>query len=133
MRGLPDDRGLDRPGEVHHDIAGTANDQRRGRGDLACELGHRCSLLVAADVDGDEAGTRGAGTLAGLRDGRVIATLQGHGAADGVNVDSEVFPVTAPDDEPGLKRTFNFPTSDHARRFVDDAIVAFEYLNCVIT
>ena len=67
------------------------------------------------------------------RDGRVVATLQGHDSGDGVNVDSEVFPVTAADDEPGLKRTFSFPSPDHARRFVDDAIVAFEYLNCVIT
>ena len=67
------------------------------------------------------------------RDGRIIATLQGHDAGDGVGVDSEVFPVTAAVDEPGLKRTFSFPSGDHARRFVDDAIVAFEYLNCVIT
>lgn len=67
------------------------------------------------------------------RDGRIIATLQGHESGDGVDVDSEVFPVTAAIDEPGLKRTFNFHSSDHARRFIDDAIVAFEYLNCVIT
>ena len=67
------------------------------------------------------------------RDGRIIATLQGHDTGDGVGVDSEVFPVTAAVDEPGLKRTFSFPSGDHARRFVDDAIVAFEYLNCVIT
>ncbi len=67
------------------------------------------------------------------RDGRVIATLHGHNTGDGVDVDSEVFPVTAADDEPGLKRTFNFTSLDHARRFVDDSIVAFEYLNCVIT
>ena len=67
------------------------------------------------------------------RDGRIIATLQGHDSGDGVNVESEVFPVTAEDDEPGLKRTFNFPSPDHARRFIDDAVVAFEYLNCVIT
>ena len=67
------------------------------------------------------------------RDGRVIAILTGHASGDGVDVDSEVFPVTAADDEPGLKRRFSFHSRDHARRFVDDAIVAFEYLNCVIT
>lgn len=67
------------------------------------------------------------------RDGRIIATLQGMESGEGVNVESEVFPVTAGDDEPGLKRTFSFPSREHALRFVDDAIVAFEYLNCVIT
>jgi hypothetical protein len=67
------------------------------------------------------------------RDGRVIATLQGHRSGSGVDVESEVFPVTATDDEPGLKRTFSFPSPEHAGRFVEDAIVAFEYLNCVIT
>ena len=67
------------------------------------------------------------------RDGRIIATLQGLHTGDGVNVESEVFPVTAGDEEPGLTRTFSFPSREHALRFVDDAIVAFEYLNCVIT
>ena len=67
------------------------------------------------------------------RDGRVIATLNAYQTPTGVTVDSEVFPITQPPDEPGMKRPFTFGSLDQARRFVDEAIVAFEYLNCTIT
>ena len=67
------------------------------------------------------------------RDGRTIALLNVYATPEGVTVDSEVFPITKPIDEPGIKRPFTFGSVDHARRFVDDAIVAFEYLNCTIT
>ena len=67
------------------------------------------------------------------RDGRVVATLQAHETGDGVTVESEVFPVTQTPGEPGLTRPFAFATLDHARRFADEALVAFEYLNCTVT
>lgn len=67
------------------------------------------------------------------RDGRVIATLEGYQTTTGVTIDSEVFPITQPPDEPGLKRPFTFVSADRASRFLDDVIVAFEYLNCTIT
>ncbi len=66
------------------------------------------------------------------RDGRVVATLQAHQTDDGVTVESEVFPVTQAPGEPGMTRPFTFTTLDHARRFADDALVAFEYLNCTV-
>ena len=67
------------------------------------------------------------------RDGRTIALLNVYATQSGVTVDSEVFPITKPIDEPGIKRPFSFGSVDQARRFVDDAIIAFEYLNCTIT
>ena len=67
------------------------------------------------------------------RDGRIVATLRAYQTADGVTVQSEVFPVTQPPGEPGLPRPFTFGSLDHARRFADEALVAFEYLNCSVT
>ena len=64
------------------------------------------------------------------RDGRVVATLVAHETDDGVTVESEVFPVTQAAGEPGVTRPFAFGTVDQARRFADEALVAFEYLNC---
>lgn len=67
------------------------------------------------------------------RDGRVIATLQGQQSAAGTTVATEVFPVTSAPGKPGLTRPFTFGSTEHARRFADEALVAFEYLNCTIT
>ena len=67
------------------------------------------------------------------RDGRVIATLHAHETATGVTVESEVFPVAQAAGEPGVTRPFAFTSLDHARRFADDALVAFEYLNCTVS
>ena len=67
------------------------------------------------------------------RDGRTIAVLNAYKTPTGVTVDSEVFAITKPLDEPGIKRPFSFGSVDQARRFADDAIVAFEYLNCTVT
>ena len=66
-------------------------------------------------------------------EGRVVATLQGQQSAAGTTVETEVFPVTSAPGEPGLTRPFTFGSTEHARRFADEALVAFEYLNCTIT
>ncbi|WP_411277382.1 hypothetical protein [Gaiella sp.] len=66
------------------------------------------------------------------RDGRVIATLRAHRTEAGVTVESTVYSVTEDAGSEGLNRPFTFPTVDHARRFVDEALVAFEYLNCTV-
>lgn len=66
------------------------------------------------------------------RDGRVIATLSARRTKAGVTVDSTVFAVTKEPGAEGINRPFTFPTVDHARRFVDEALVAFEYLNCTV-
>ena len=42
------------------------------------------------------------------REGRMIATLNAYQTPTGVTVDSEVFPITRPPEEPGLKRPFTF-------------------------
>ena len=67
------------------------------------------------------------------RDGRVIATLRGQQSAAGTTVETEVFPATSAPGEPGMTRPFAFASTEHARRFADEALVAFEYLNCTIT
>ena len=67
------------------------------------------------------------------RDGRVVATLRGQQSAAGTTVETEVFPVTSTPGEPGMTRPFAFASTEHARRFADEALVAFEYLNCTVT
>jgi hypothetical protein len=66
------------------------------------------------------------------REGRVVARLHGEQAAAGITVETSVFPVTAPRDAPALTRPFTFGSVEHARRFADEAIVVFEYLNCTM-
>ncbi len=67
------------------------------------------------------------------REGRVVARLTALGAADGsVVVETEVLPVNRPPGEDGITRPFDFPDADYARRFVDEALLALEYLNCEV-
>ena len=82
---------------------------------------------------------RGAGSAAPLfaheirRDGRVVATLRAQGTqGGGATVETEVFPVTQAVGEAGMTRPFVFPSVEQARRFTDEALVAFEYLNCTV-
>jgi hypothetical protein len=67
------------------------------------------------------------------RDGRLVATLAARRDPAGVVVDSEVFPVTQPPEEPGLRRPFTFATIDQAHHFAEEVLVAFEYLNCSVS
>ena len=95
--------------------------------------------MSASSSEGNGAGSAVADSPSTLfaytvrRDGRTIAVLNAYKTATGVTVDSEVFPITKSLDEPGIKRPFSFGSVDQARRFADDAIIAFEYLNCTIT
>jgi hypothetical protein len=66
------------------------------------------------------------------RDGRVVATLEGRQSSAGTVVETAVFPLSRAHDEAGLTRPFTFGSTEHARRFVDEALVAFEYLNCSV-
>lgn len=67
------------------------------------------------------------------REGRIVATIRGVRAGAGITVVTEVHPSSAaPGSEP-LSRPFPFPTLEHARRFADEALIAFEYLNCTVT
>lgn len=66
------------------------------------------------------------------REGRIIAQLRALGALDGtVVVETDVYPVNRQAGE-AISRPFEFPDADYARRFVDEALVALEYLNCVV-
>ena len=66
------------------------------------------------------------------RDGRVVAILRGHTTPAGVTVDSEVYPLSQPAGGDPVLRPFVFTTLDQAHRFAEEALVAFEYLNCTI-
>jgi hypothetical protein len=67
------------------------------------------------------------------REGRVVAKLRALGAADGtVTVETEVFPLNQPPGGTSIPRPFEFPDADYARHFVDEAILALEYLNCEV-
>ena len=60
-------------------------------------------------------------------------TLRAHRSADGVTVESEVYPITQAAGETCLTRPFSFSSVDQARRFTDEALVTFEYLNCTVS
>jgi hypothetical protein len=66
------------------------------------------------------------------RDGRIVAILRGHTTPAGVTVDSEVYPLSQPAGGDPVLRPFIFTTLDQAHRFADEALVAFEYLNCTV-
>lgn len=67
------------------------------------------------------------------REGRVVVQLRALGAADGsVTVETEVYPVGNKVPGGGISRPFEFPDSDYARHFVDEALLALEYLNCEV-
>jgi hypothetical protein len=67
------------------------------------------------------------------REGRVVARIRALGAPDGtVLVETEVLPINQPPGEGAIARPFEFPDADYARRFVDEALLALEYLNCEV-
>jgi hypothetical protein len=67
------------------------------------------------------------------RDGRTVATLRAVATPTGVTVESEIYPLTDPAGGEPLRRPFAFTSHDHARRFTDEALLAFEYLNCNVS
>ena len=67
------------------------------------------------------------------RDGRIVATLEGRQSATETTVETNAFPITAPQGAPAVVRPFSFTSIEHARRFADEALVVFEYLNCSVT
>lgn len=66
------------------------------------------------------------------REGRVVVQLRALGAADGsVVVETDVYPIGKAPGE-AISRPFEFPDPDYARHFVDEALLALEYLNCEV-
>lgn len=67
------------------------------------------------------------------RDGRVIVAFRGVASGSAAVVEASVFtPGDDPEREP-LQRPFPFPSPHQAQRFVEEALVALEYLGCTVT
>ncbi len=66
------------------------------------------------------------------RESRVVARLSAVPEDGGVTVATEVYPSTQLPDSDPLRRPFTFATIDQARRFADEAVLAFEYLDCQV-
>jgi hypothetical protein len=64
--------------------------------------------------------------------GRAIVVLEALATDDGVVVETEVFPVNDAPGAPSETRPFTFATPEQARRFVEDALVSLEYLDCTV-
>ena len=68
------------------------------------------------------------------KEGRVVAVLRGVAEKDGgLTVETEVYPMSAPANAEAQLRPFAFATAQQARQFVDEALLAFEYLGCVLS
>jgi hypothetical protein len=68
------------------------------------------------------------------REGKVVALFRGIATDAGVTVETRIFPVDTESIEgQHVDRPFPFATLDQARIFVDDSIVALEYLGCAAT
>jgi hypothetical protein len=67
------------------------------------------------------------------REGRTVAVIRGLTASDGsVTVETEVYPVTAAANVDPQTRPYTFRTREQAMRFADEAVMALEYLGCVL-
>ena len=65
------------------------------------------------------------------REGRPLAILRAVAdGAGGVVVEAAIHPVGRPAGEPPLVRPFAFASAEAAHRFVDESLIALEYLNC---
>ena len=65
------------------------------------------------------------------REGRRIVYLRGCAASGGgVTVEAEVSPVTAAAEAEPIVRPFAFANADSAKRFVEEALLALQYLGC---
>ena len=67
------------------------------------------------------------------RQGRPVVILRGAvDPAGGVVVEAEVHPLESGNPGQVLRRPYRFPSAELARRFVDEALLALEYLDCAI-
>ena len=67
------------------------------------------------------------------KEGRTVAILRGIAGVNGaVTVETEVYPITAPHNAEPQVRPYAFPSREQAVRFVDEALMALEYLGCVL-
>lgn len=67
------------------------------------------------------------------RDGRVIAAFRGVASGSAAVVEASVYAVGDENASEPLQRPFPFPSSLQAERFVEEALIALEYLGCTVT
>jgi hypothetical protein len=65
------------------------------------------------------------------KEGRPVVKLTAVTNGDAtVTVETEVFPVTLPPGQSGVRRPFRFAGNEAAERFAEETLLALEYLNC---
>ncbi len=68
-----------------------------------------------------------------VHDGRLVARLVAlETGGPETRVTAEIHPVHAPLGSDPQRRTYDFPTRATAQRFVDETLLALEYLGCVV-
>lgn len=75
---------------------------------------------------------QGGVVLQAQKEGRPIIVLRRYEGARGAVVECDVFPVGAMQIEPLRPGPYVFRTPDLAARFVDEVVLALEYLGCTI-
>jgi hypothetical protein len=68
------------------------------------------------------------------RDGRPVVILRGLQTPGtlGLTIEAEVHPVGSTARGSVLRRPYRFASRDQAMRFVDEALLALEYLDCAV-
>jgi hypothetical protein len=68
------------------------------------------------------------------RDGRQVVTLRGLQTPGslGLTIEAEVHPFDSANRGSVLRRPYRFASRDQAMRFVDEALLALEYLDCSV-
>ncbi len=67
------------------------------------------------------------------KDGRIVVVIRGTQDVNGaVTVETEIVPVTAPPNTDPQVQPYLFATREQAARFVDEALLALEYLGCTL-
>jgi len=67
------------------------------------------------------------------KEGRTVVLLRGIQDVNGaVTVETEILPVTAPPNTDPQLQPYTFATREQAARFVDEALLALEYMGCTL-
>lgn len=67
------------------------------------------------------------------RGGRVVVSFRGVASGGAAIVETAVHPMGEEGETEALQRPFPFPSPLQAERFVDEALMALEYLGCTVT
>lgn len=71
-------------------------------------------------------------TYEARRDGRPVVVLRGVQTGTDVTVEADVYPVNGAPEQEGMRRPFTFASRDQAARFVEEALTALQYLDCIV-